>query len=266
MINPPFNYTGSKYRLLDTILPEFDYSKKFFCDIFAGGGSIYTNVIDKYEKILVNDIIKDLIGIHKGLINDQNFVNNVKLLCPKKDDKESFLKLRTSYNEEKTPEKLYALMLSSTNNMIRFNQKLQYNQTFGERSFSDSTQKKIDLFKNHIEPFKNKIIYITESFNKIKINKNSMVYIDPPYSNTSAGYNTIWSEKNDIVLYDYCIDLDKNGSSFMISGALNHDGNRSLLLDKLITYGFKYKELDYDYNKVSRKGNKETTEVIIMNY
>jgi hypothetical protein len=38
------------------------------------------------------------------------------------------------------------------------------------------------------------------------------------------------------------------------------------MLDKLIADGFKWKEIEYDYNKVSRKGNKETTEIIITNY
>lgn len=50
MINTPFNYTGNKFKLLDQILPHMDYSKKYFIDLFAGGGSVYTNVVDKYEK------------------------------------------------------------------------------------------------------------------------------------------------------------------------------------------------------------------------
>ena len=59
-INTPFCYTGSKFKLLEQIIPVFDYSKNTFVDLFTGGGSVYTNVLDKYEKIIVNDIIKDL--------------------------------------------------------------------------------------------------------------------------------------------------------------------------------------------------------------
>jgi len=36
-------------------------------------------------------------------------------------DKEKFIELRTSYNKDKTPEKLWALMLSCTSNLMRFN-------------------------------------------------------------------------------------------------------------------------------------------------
>jgi site-specific DNA-adenine methylase len=285
-INTPFNYTGNKFKLLEQIIPEMDYSKKFFCDIFAGGGSVYTNIIDKYEHILINDIIKDLISIHKLLINDDNFVNNVKLLCPKKDDKEGFIKLRTSYNENKTPEKLYALMLSSTNNMIRFNQKFNYNQTFGKRSFSNSTQKKIDCFINHLTPYKNKITYISEEFYKIKVNKDCMVYMDMPYgysknnSNnkdllkqmnnkqlSEAGYNNFWLKEHEIKLYNYCKRLNDDGASFVLSGVLEHNGNTSWILDKLIIDGFKYKEFDFNYKKVSRTNiDKKTKEIIVKNF
>jgi len=33
MIETPFNYTGSKYKLLEQILPKFDYSKPYFLDL-----------------------------------------------------------------------------------------------------------------------------------------------------------------------------------------------------------------------------------------
>ena len=35
------NYTGSKYKLLSQLLPEMDYKKKTFVDVFCGGGSVY---------------------------------------------------------------------------------------------------------------------------------------------------------------------------------------------------------------------------------
>ena len=67
-INSPFNYTGSKFKLLEQILPLIDYSKTIFVDAFAGGGCVYLNLLDKYENIIVNDIIEDLISIQRELI------------------------------------------------------------------------------------------------------------------------------------------------------------------------------------------------------
>ena len=126
-INPPFSYTGNKHKLLPQLIPEMDYTKDYFIDLFCGGGSIYTNVVDKYSKILINDIIQDLIGIHKELINNPNkIIDEVKLLASCKTDEEKYYELRDSYNKEKSPEKLWALMLSCNSNLMRFNNKMYF--------------------------------------------------------------------------------------------------------------------------------------------
>jgi DNA adenine methylase len=100
-INPPMNYTGSKFKLLPQILPLMDYNKDIFIDMFAGGGSVYTNVVDKYQKIVVNDIIENIINIHKTLIlNPRQIITETKLCCNTVIDKNSFNVLRAKYNEE----------------------------------------------------------------------------------------------------------------------------------------------------------------------
>lgn len=278
-VNTPFNYTGSKYKLLEQLIPEFDLSKSSFLDLFCGGGSVYTNVIDKYDRVIVNDIIIDLIGIHKGLIESDDIIEQTKSLCPDKDDQEGYIQLRLSYNNDKSPSKLFALMLSCMSNLMRFNNSGKFNQSFGRRSFNPSTQKKVDEFTNHIRPYKDKIEFTSKHFNEVILIEPSMVYIDPPYgycidkngqmSNyqiSEGGYNVVYKKDDDIKLYEYIKKLNKDGHSFMLSGLLEHDGKKSWLLTKLISDGFRYKELDFDYNKASNKGNKISTEIIIMNY
>jgi len=78
MIETPFNYTGSKHKLLTQLLPEFDYTKPYFVDLFMGGGSVYTNVVDKYQKVIANDIIGDLVGIHKSLLEGDEIIEKTK--------------------------------------------------------------------------------------------------------------------------------------------------------------------------------------------
>jgi DNA adenine methylase Dam len=269
-VNTALNFTGSKYKLLEQIIPEMDYTKKFFVDLFSGSGVVGFNVVDKYEKILTNDIISDLIAIHKEIIyNYSDFIKKVKLLCVSKDDQDGFNKLRKEYNSNKTPEGLYALMLCSTNNMLRFNKKFEYNQTFGKRQFNSSTQKKLDEFVSYIQQYKDKICFSFKHFSEIKILKPSMIYIDPPYLETEAGYNSYFSNSDGQKLYEYCKDLDKNGHSFMMSGVVGEhkNGKRSKLIDDLISDGYKYKILDHDYEKVARnKNSKNSKEIIIMNY
>lgn len=269
MINSVFNYTGNKFKLLDQILPLFDYEKKYFVDIFAGGGSVWSNVIDKFDKILVNDIIKDLIDIQRLLYSDpEHIIKLTKDICVGKDDKEGFLSLRKSYNENKSPEKLWALILSCTNNMIRFNKKIEFNQTYGKRTWNDNTTKKVNKFVEHISNYDN-VIFISKNFYDINIKKPTMVYLDPPYLESEAGYNNYWSKELDKKLYNYIINLDKNGSSFALSGIIGEhkNGKRSKLIDMLIHDGFNYKILDFDYEKVARNKNiKNSKEVLIYNY
>ena len=278
-IETPFNYTGSKFKLLSQILPEMDLSKKTFVDVFCGGGSVYTNIVDKYQKVIANDIITDLVGIHKGLVESDDIINSTKNLCPGKSNPEGYAELRNSYNENPTPDKLWALMLSCTNNMIRFNQKFKFNQTYGDRGFSDATQKKVDNFTKHIREYKENLVYLSTQFDKIEIDSDMMIYCDPPYGRikeedgslgkkqiSEAGYNAFWLKEDDIKLYNFLINADKVGASFMVSGVLYHDGKTCWMLDKLISDGFRYKVIEYDYNKVSRKGDKETREIIITNY
>lgn len=279
-INGVMNYTGSKFKLLEQIIPELDTTKKYFVDLFAGSFVVGINVVNLYDKILANDIVDDVIKIHKKIIYEPNeFINNVKnLSMPCKVSKEKYNELRSSYNTDKTPEKLYALMLSCMSNMIRWNRKREMNQTWGKRCFNDSTQNKIDNFINYIKPYKDQLFFISKNFYDIKISKPSMIYIDPPYGHcienneivtkqiSDVGYNRGWKKEDDIKLYNYCLELDKNGSSFMLSGLLKHNNNISWILTKLIKNGFKYKELNFDYNKVSKKGKKDTKEIIVMNY
>jgi DNA adenine methylase Dam len=267
LVETPFNYTGSKFKLLPQIIPHFDYTKPYFVDLFMGGGSVYTNVVDKFEKILANDIIGDLVGIHQQLLISDDIITQTKSICPDKTDADAFLRLREDYNNNPSPEKLWSLMLSCTSNMMRFNQKFKFNQTFGKRSWNSSTENKVEIFKNHIRQYKDKIRFTSNSFHDVNISSNKvMVYADPPYSNTEAGYNAYWKKDDDDKLYNYLLDIDRKGSSFMISGVLNHAGETCKLLDDLIKDGFKYKTLNYDYNKVSRVGKKQTDEIVIINY
>jgi len=278
-INTPFNYTGSKFKLLEQLLPEFDYTKDYFVDLFTGGGSVYTNVLDKYKKVLANDIIEELIGIHKALLKNDDIINKTKVLSNTKEDKDAFLELRNSFNDDKTPEKLWALMLGCTSNLMRFNNSGLFNQTWGKRQWNSSTEKKVLEFTEHIRKYKDKIFYVSKNFKLIQPTKPSMIYMDPPYAFikdgnkmgnkqiSEAGYNAFYSKQNDIDLYNYFHEMDKKEHSVMISGVLEHKGQTSWILDKLIQDGYNWKDFDFNYNKVKRKETEhKTREIIIKNY
>ena len=157
---------------------------------------------------------------------------------------------------------------------------IKFNQTYGDRGWNTNTDKKVETFKNHIRQYEDKLSFLSVPFEDVNIfGDRTMVYLDPPYGRiknadgtigkkqiSEAGYNCYWKEEDDLNLYYYIKSIDNRKSSFMVSGVLEHDGNTCWMLDKLIKDGYNYKVLDFDYNKVSRKGKKETVEVIITNY
>ena len=275
------NYTGSKYKLLEQLLPEFDYTKPYFVDLFTGGGSVYTNVLDRYERLIANDIIKDLVGIHQSLLNSDSIIEETKSICQNlKTNQKDFIELRESYNLNPDPAKLWALMLSCNSNLIRFNQNGKFNQTWGKRSWNSSTEIKVSKFIQHIRKFSDKITFTSKNFNEVIINRDTFYYMDPPYGYiknidgsigdkqiSEAGYNNFYYKNDDINLYDFCHKINKLNSSFMISGVIEHGGKKTWILDKLISDGFNHKELNFNYEKINKSGSKkETKEIIIFNY
>ena len=67
LIESPINYMGSKYKLLDRLIPLFPKAKTFV-DLFAGGGSVYMNINHLYEEVIANEYINGVYQIHKNLV------------------------------------------------------------------------------------------------------------------------------------------------------------------------------------------------------
>jgi len=268
LINPPFNYSGSKFKLLSQLFPHFDYSKNTLVDLFTGGGSIYTNSLENYDKIIANDILKDLIGLHEVILESDDIINETKKLATNSNERKVFDALRNSYNNEKTVAKFYALILSTNNNAIRHNASGKFNASYGKRTFNENTEKKLNAYKSYIRKYKDKITFINKNYYDVEINKDSFYYIDPPYSNSNIGYNLQWKQGEDDRLFEYCENIYKAGGTFMVSGLLIHNGYESRLVNLLKAKSYKYKMIPIisNYNGISKIGLKETKEVIIINY
>jgi DNA adenine methylase Dam len=222
LIESPINYMGSKYKLLDRLIPLFPKAKTFV-DLFTGGGSVYMNISHLYENVIANEYINGVYQIHKNL-NDKSFVQEaINHSVITKDSQENYLKLREVYNIYNEPEKLLALIWSCNSNMMRFNNKFEFNQTWGQRCFNKNTQKKLDKFW---EKDLSNVTFTNLSFEKVILNQDAFLYFDPPYSNTEAGYNAIWSnyhEEQLLRLLDFCIEIKQ---PFGISGCINNKPNK----------------------------------------
>lgn len=265
----PFNYTGSKHNYLSELLPHFDYSKSTFVDVFTGGGSLYSNVVSLYKVVVVNDYLAELVTLHKELLhNTEETLRSLKKVLPQKSDVSTFVQLRSSFNSSRSYVELYALMLSCTNNMLRFNKSGHFNQTFGYRTYNSSTEKKLYNWVSALQEHKHKLRYTSDNFTELlnalqsKYNvlpQNCNFYLDPPYLGTCAGYNSTWKQSDENEVVHFCEEVNKLGGTFALSGVLLPSNAVSVLSKKYNSYTVKS-----NYSKSFRNKSKKSYEEVLV--
>lgn len=269
-LKSPFNYTGSKYKLLNKIYPYFPKDVNKFYDLFAGGGSVFIN--SGYKNIVINDVISPLIKFYKNLkdLDFNEVLSDINKCKISKDSQEEFLKLRKEFNIDKNEYKFFCLVSSCTNNLMRFNLKGEFNQTFGKRTVNDSTVEKLKLYSDKIKTITNLEIinhqFDDEYFDKI--NKDDFVYLDPPYKITEAGYNCFWSDSHENRLWEFMRKLDEKNIRFIMSNVSEHKNKKYEQLENC-KYFKKHEiiNIECDYEKVAKdKDSGKTQEIILKNF
>ncbi len=297
LIKSPVVYQGNKFKLLKDILPLMPKNINTFIDVFCGSGIVGFNVLknNMAKNILLNDLNKPIINILKKIINetddliwDINFqtVNN-NLKRTKKDStkeeqeefKNNYLNFRNmvrtlNIDESQKTSFNYILHLFSFNNLIRFNQKEQFNASFGFHTGRDpkvaieylTEYKKLNLSK--IEFFNYDFVELFKTC-KTKLNMNDFIYLDPPYLNTTAVYNenrlTGWNEADEYRLLKTLDLLDSVGIKFGMSNTFS--GKCGTHNEKLKEWAKKYTVHYFDKQYATfGHSNKKNIEVYITNY
>jgi DNA adenine methylase Dam len=261
MIESPLNYQGSKFKLLPLIFNQVPKSIDRFIDIFAGGFNVGINapcddVIYNDHNFILTNLIHFIVDSNKDiLINDiKSIIDQYQL---KKNDKQSFNKLRSDYNKNPNNTKLITLIIYAYNNQLRFNNKHEFNSSVGTNSLNDKIINKLINFNTN----KN-VIYQSNDFTKFfefDYKENDLVYIDPPYLITTATYNDgssrgfpNWSIKQENQLINYLKFLNENGINFIMNNITHHknktndiliDAIKSLHLNVIEINDYKRKEL-----------------------
>lgn len=275
------SYNGNKLPLLKLgMLDYFPKNINTFYDLFGGSGIVSMNV--NARKYILNDYSPtyQLYYLFKNIMSEKNFwklfdsiidkhkIDLTKPNTPKYTKK--YQEIRFEYNNLKFSLTkcmyLYILNALCFSTTMRFNSKGEFNQTCGNRSLSD---KMCERISNTINWFNldNVHIFNNNAFDleitKLKI--NDFVYLDPPYSITSAGYNC--SNFNDELLFNLCLKLDKANIKWAMSNVLKHRGKTNYELKKFIkdnNYFVKhFREMNYTVRGTS---NSNSDEVLICNY
>ncbi len=266
-----FNYVGQKYPILNQILPYFPkkQSVNTFYDLFAGGGSVFINV--NYQKIVAVDILQPLVQFYNLLKNNkfQTILENINKYSIKSNDPDGYSQLRKNFNLTKNPYMYYCLIASCNSNHGRFNSKGQFNQTFGKRSVNPNMIQKLQQYHKKIHNIK-KLSITHCQFDKLDniFQQNDLVYCDPPYAQTDAGYNAQWTKMHELRFYDFLKILNKNKTKFIVSNTSIHKGVKNESLINLCQQlKLKTINIDHSYQKVAKKKNDGVTQqVLILNF
>lgn len=295
LIKSPIFYMGNKYDLLKQLIPLFPKNIDTLYDLFGGSAVISLNV--ESNKTIYNELnenIYNLIQLFKN--NDSKEIidkieNNInKFNLPrlsrdvrvkhyteeyKKEHNENYLKFRKYYNQEQDRNfiDLYTLTYFSFCNLVRFNQKNQFNMPFGNRCFLEEHKNKIidacDILKKQNIIFKNKNAF--DILQNTEFKKDDFIYLDPPYSNTTAIYNEKrafggWTIEEDYKLFDILENLDKQGIKWGLSNVFRNKGiENAHLIEWCKKNNWNVNHLNKNYASLG-KGNAKSDEVYICNY
>jgi DNA adenine methylase len=284
MIKSPLNYTGGKYKLLPQILPHFPKKIDTFVDLFCGGCNVGINI--EASKVIFNDNLTYLIKLYnefksKGFDNVlkhiEDTINEYDLSLT---NEEGYNKLRKKYNSDRNELDLFVLICYSFNHQIRFNNKHEFNISFGKyrSSFNQNIKNNLEQFIRKIQStntsFTNKDFY---HFDFSELKENDFVYIDPPYLISIGSYNDGkrgfkgWTETEEIQLFEIIKKINDNGVKFALSNVIQHKGlTNELLINFLDDNNFNVNYLDYNYSNSNYhtldRNPKSSVEVLITNY
>lgn len=275
----PLNYVGGKYKLLSQLFKHFPTNINTFVDLFCGGLDVSLNISShaNVKSIIANDFsypIIDLLTYYKSTDPD-TIINSIESLIKyynlSMTNKEGYLALRHSYNENPSPEKLATLISYAFSNNARFNKKFKFNSAFGmNRSYftppiKENTIKISKLLSNL------PISFTSNCFTKFdfdSLSSDDFVYCDPPYHLTDAPCNRFWNETLDNQLLNQLDSLHDNNIRFALSGVLE---NKGIANTKLSGWASKYTihHLNISYNNACyaiKDKSHNTDEVLITNY
>lgn len=285
----PILYMGKKKKLIKLgLLGLFPNAINKFIDAFAGSAIVSMNVISK--EYIINDIDNTLHSYYKMFKNHNEreiiahinkrineFGLPIKSTDRRNANKEEIKKFKIAYhnfrdfyNKNKTPLDLYTLMFFAFSQQFRVNKNGDFNMPFGNNCFSSKNEEVISIgceffIKENISVYKKDF---QELFSEIVVNADDFVYLDPPYSITTATYNeNKWNSNDDQRLLDICLELNKNNIKF---GMSNMFVNNNLINKNLIDFchknNFTVYVLDGFRYTACGKGSKQQQEVYICNY
>jgi DNA adenine methylase len=273
LVAPFLKWVGGKRQILPAILNHLptDIHKFKYIEPFIGGGAVLFYLQPK--NAIINDINSELINVYEVIKNDVD--NLIFDLRKHINEADYFYKIRgidrtINYKTLTTVERASRIIyLNKTcyNGLYRVNNAGEFNAPFGRYKnpniVNEPTLKAVNKYLND-----NNIQLHSCDYSEILIlsDRNSFVYLDPPYYPISENSNFTgyvqggWDKKDQSRLKEACDELNSRGIKFLLSNSAS-----SFIMDLYKNYNISLIKANRTINSnATNRG--EVDEVLIKNY
>lgn len=293
----PFNFHGSKHRIMPLIKENLPKNCTILVDVFGGSGEICLNL--DFKKKFYNDKNTYLFGLIETLknlpleyilIRIDSIIEHWQL---SKTNKEAFIRFRENFNEKiyknlwninkalRQEAFLYVLILCffSFNHQIIFNKSGKFSVPAGTNrsSYNSSIKQKLIDYKTALD--KSDLEMFAEDFRNlyekiVKVNNDNLsgifFFVDPIYKISNDVYSRTfgisWTEQDEIDLYNMLQDINLKGGKFILTNQLQKG---DIMNHHLLNFSKNFFTINtmINFNNCSyQRKCKTDKEIIVKNY
>lgn len=273
LVTPFLKWVGGKRQLMPTIVTHLpkNINELTYVEPFIGGGAVLFHLQPK--NAIINDFNEELINVYEVIKN--NLEELIEDLKKHKNEPDYFYEIRSLdrndnfKNLSKVERASRVIYLNKTcyNGLYRVNNAGEFNSPFGRYKnpniVNEPTLKAVSKYLNS-----NNIVIRNGDYNDVlkTIDKNSFVYLDPPYHPISESSNFTgyvqggWDSFDQIRLREVCDELNAKGIKFLLSNS-----SAQFIKDQYAKYKIEIVKANRAIN--SNGANRgEVDEVLIKNY
>lgn len=273
LVTPFLKWVGGKRQLMPTIVTHLpkNINELTYVEPFIGGGAVLFHLQPK--NAIINDFNEELINVYEVIKN--NLDELIEDLKKHKNEHDYFYEIRSLdrndnfKNLSKVERASRVIYLNKTcyNGLYRVNNAGEFNSPFGRYKnpniVNEPTLKAVSKYLNS-----NNIMIKNGDYNDVlkTLDKNSFVYLDPPYHPISESSNFTgyiqggWDAFDQIRLREVCDELNAKGIKFLLSNS-----SAQLIKDQYTKYKIENVKANRAIN--SNGANRgEIDEILIKNY
>lgn len=271
LLTPFVKWVGGKRQLVNEITSLLPKKINKYCEPFIGGGAILFHLQPK--EAIINDYNSELINVYNVIKN--NLEDLILDLKKHQNNEEYFYKLRSldrsiefnNLNNIERASRIIYLNKTCYNGLYRVNNSGEFNSPFGKYKnpniVNEPVLKAVNIYLN-----KNNIsIYNGDYLNVLNIiNRETFVYLDPPYHPLSDSSNFTgyiqggWNADDQVKLKEACDMLTSKNIKFLLSNSYC-----DFIVDLYKDYQINRVKATRNINSDSNKRG-EIDEVLIRNY